>query len=172
MKKIKNTALALAVVAGFAGAAFATDAVENKNFANIELEKETQVATLRGKSPLHLQPEPPKLQNPINDDHKVVRDYPVQPPLIPHKIDDYQVDLKVNKCISCHDRTRTEESQAPMVSVTHFRNRDGQILAGVSGARYFCTQCHVTQVDAKPLVENTFVDMETLIDSKLNVKKH
>ena len=28
--------------------------------------------------------------------------------------------------------------------------------ANVSARRYFCTQCHVPQADAQPLVENTF----------------
>jgi cytochrome c-type protein NapB len=40
--------------------------------------------------------------------------------------------------------------------VTHFRDREGQELDNVSPRRYFCTQCHVPQTDAKPLVDNTF----------------
>ena len=47
-------------------------------------------------------------------------------------------------------------SGATKVSVTHFRAREGQELDNVSPRRYFCTQCHVAQTDAKPLVENTF----------------
>ena len=46
-----------------------------------------------------------------------------------------------------------------MISVTHFMNRDGQVLADVTPRRYFCTECHVPQTDAKPLVDNTFEDM-------------
>ena len=37
----------------------------------------------------------------------------------------------------------TEESQAPMVSVTHYMDRDGNFLADISARRYFCEQCHV-----------------------------
>ena len=37
------------------------------------------------------------------------------------------------------------------------------MLADVSPRRYFCTQCHVEQTDAQPLVENTFVDMDELV---------
>ncbi len=121
------------------------------------------VATLRGEVPLNEEETPPVMPNVENRDIKRQRAYPMQPPTIPHKIDQYQVDYKANKCMSCHARTRTEESQAPMVSVTHYMNRDGNFLAEVSPRRYFCTQCHVTQVDAKPLVENIFQDVETLL---------
>ena len=55
-----------------------------------------------------------------NTTEKEVRNYPKQPPVIPHTIDGYQVDLNGNKCLSCHARARTGESQAPMVSITHF----------------------------------------------------
>ncbi|UCE90692.1 MAG: nitrate reductase cytochrome c-type subunit, partial [Pseudomonadota bacterium] len=42
------------------------------------------------------------------------------------------------------------------ISQTHFSDRDGNDLANISARRYFCTQCHVPQVDSAPLVENTF----------------
>ena len=48
-------------------------------------------------------------------------------------------------------------------------NRDGNFLAEISPRRYFCNQCHVTQVDAEPLVENTFMDMHTMMKQKNNV---
>ena len=35
-------------------------------------------------------------------------------------------------------------------------HREGNRLDKISGTRFFCTQCHVPQVDAKPLVTNTF----------------
>jgi cytochrome c-type protein NapB len=90
----------------------------------------------------------------------------MQPPIIPHNIRDYQVDLNVNTCLSCHSRQRVSESQATMVSVTHYMDRDGNFLANVSPRRYFCTQCHVTQADTKPLVPNGFIDMNKLISLK------
>jgi cytochrome c-type protein NapB len=37
-------------------------------------------------------------------------------------------------------------------------------LAAVSARRYFCTQCHVPQVEVEPLVENRFEDIDTLLD--------
>ena len=124
------------------------------------------VATLRGSTSIDEQKEPNQIPAVVNSDIKQQRAYPMQPPLIPHKITNYQVDLNVNKCMSCHSRNRVEESQAPMVSVTHYMDRDGNFLAEVSPRRYFCNQCHVTQVDAKPLVENTFVDMQTIMKEK------
>ena len=48
-------------------------------------------------------------------------------------------DANVNKCLSCHARSRTGESQAPMVSITHFMDRDGQFLATISPRRSFCS---------------------------------
>jgi cytochrome c-type protein NapB len=45
-----------------------------------------------------------------------------------------------------------------MVSVTHFQDRDGNMLGEISARRYFCTGCHVSQTDARVPVKNTFVD--------------
>ncbi len=126
------------------------------------------IATLRGGSPLAEQPNAPRLATVENHDIKRSRDYPMELPTIPHKIDAYQVDLRTNKCLSCHSWRRVEESQAPMVSVTHYMDRDTQFLAEVSPRRYFCGQCHVVQTDAKPLVENTFEDVDTILRQQRN----
>ena len=123
------------------------------------------IATLRD-GPINREATPPKMGRVENSDLKRKRAYPMQPPTIPHKIDGYQVDLNVNKCLSCHSRKRTEESQAPMVSVTHYMDREGNFLADVSPRRYFCQQCHVTQVEAKPLLANDFVDIDELLSVK------
>ena len=121
------------------------------------------VAKLRGNTDLDKQAAPPGMAKVLNTDVKRKRNYPMQPPTIPHKIDNYQTDLNTNKCLSCHNRSRVAESQAPMVSVTHYMDRDGNFLATVSPRRYFCKQCHVSQTDAKTLVDNTFVDMDKLL---------
>ncbi len=84
------------------------------------------------------------------------RDFVQQPPLIPHTIANYQVTKNFNKCMDCHAFSKAKASGATRVSVTHFRTREGQELDNISPRRYFCTQCHVPQTDAKPLVENTF----------------
>ena len=113
---------------------------------------------LRGTAALDQEPVPPQFPKVVNDDQRKTRNYPMQPPLIPHQIDNYQVDLRFNKCMDCHGRTRTQESGAPMVSVTHYQDRDGNMRQEVSPRRYFCTQCHVPQADTRVPVKNTFQD--------------
>ncbi|MGF1682940.1 nitrate reductase cytochrome c-type subunit [Photobacterium makurazakiensis] len=121
-----------------------------------------ELATLRGFA-LNQESEPPAMSKTLNTDVIPKRSYPMQPPIIPHKIDNYQVDLNVNKCMSCHARSRVEETQARMISVTHYMDRDGNFLAELSPRRYFCEQCHVVQTDVKPAVGNTFTDLDTLL---------
>lgn len=125
---------------------------------------QNQVATLRGDAPLAESADAPVIAKVINSDIRQVRNYPEQPPVIPHKIDGYQIDTKYNQCLTCHARSAIEVSQAPMVSITHFMDRDGQFLASVSPRRFFCTQCHVPQSDTAPLLENTFVDVDEVLD--------
>lgn len=124
------------------------------------------IATLRSDTPLPEQKASQPMVKIENTDIKQVRNYPMQPPLIPHTVRNYEINLNTNKCLSCHSRQRIRESQAPMVSVTHFMDRDGNFLAEVSPRRYFCNQCHVTQSNAKPLIENTFTDMHSLINNQ------
>lgn len=122
------------------------------------------LSTLRPTAPINEEVQAEPIPEVINSDIRQVRNYPDQPPLIPHKIDNYQIDLDANKCLTCHSRTAVEVSQAPMISVTHFMDREGQTLATVSPRRFFCTQCHVVQNDVKPLVVNTFVDVDAVLD--------
>ena len=96
------------------------------------------------------------------DDIRQMRAYPDQPPVIPHSIEGYQLSVNTNRCLSCHKREFTQGSGAPMISVTHYITREGQMLADVSPRRYFCTACHVPQADTTPLVGNTFTDMSKL----------
>lgn len=84
------------------------------------------------------------------------RAYRQQPPLIPHKIDGYQISPTNNACMNCHDWPGHVEAKAPKVSETHYVDRQGARLDKIAGTRYFCQQCHVPQADAKPLVNNTF----------------
>ena len=126
------------------------------------LAAQTQSA-LRGATPLDTEGPAARMAPTRNTAEKEVRNYPEQPPLIPHAIDGYQIDLNGNKCLSCHARARTAESQAPMLSITHFMDREGQFLASVSPRRFFCTQCHVSQQEVKAPVPNDFVDIDTLL---------
>jgi len=116
---------------------------------------------MRGNTPIVDEPTPPPLQNQENNDVRRVRSHPMQPPTIPHKIDGYQLDRTVNRCLFCHARTRIEETKAIPLSVTHYMDRDGSVRGDVSPRRYFCTQCHVPQDAVKPLVDNRFEDFDT-----------
>ncbi|GGF72473.1 periplasmic nitrate reductase, electron transfer subunit [Paracoccus acridae] len=98
----------------------------------------------------------------VTDDVRQMRAYPEQPPIIPHSIEGYQLSVNTNRCMSCHTREMTQGSGAPMISITHYMTREGQMLADVSPRRYFCTQCHVPQADAAALIENTFTDMSEM----------
>lgn len=109
---------------------------------------------------------PDALRDSENKDIKKTRAYPMQPPVIPHKVEGYQISKNANQCLSCHSRTRTQESRAPMVSVTHFMDRDGNFLADVSARRYFCNQCHVPQQDRKPVFSNDFIPVDVLMANK------
>lgn len=121
------------------------------------------IANLRGETPLAEVEDAPIIPKTEDKAGRRVRNYPEQPPTIPHEIDGYQVDLNANKCLSCHARTRTGESGAPMISVTHFMDRDYQFLATVSPRRYFCNQCHVPQAEVSAPIENDFVDVDSII---------
>ena len=120
-------------------------------------------SSLRGSTPLSDEGPAAPMPQMRNTAEKEARNYPEQPPVIPHTIDGYQIDLNGNKCLSCHARARTAESQAPMVSITHFMDRDGQFLASISPRRFFCTECHVPQNTATPPISNDFTDIDTLL---------
>lgn len=92
-----------------------------------------------------------------------IRNYPEQPPVIPHVIRDYQIDRRFNKCLDCHSREAAPGAGAPMVSITHFMDRNDQVRADVTPERYFCTQCHVPQTDTNPLVDNDFMSATEVI---------
>jgi cytochrome c-type protein NapB len=119
---------------------------------------------LRGPTPLDQEPKAPRMAPVENFDVKRGRAYTSQPPTIPHAIDRYEITRNVNYCMYCHSRVRNEDFGAPMVSATHYMDRDANFLAEISPRRYFCTQCHVVQTDAKPRVDNRFIDVYDLIE--------
>ncbi|SEA53489.1 nitrate reductase cytochrome c-type subunit [Variovorax sp. YR216] len=127
------------------------------------------VDAMRGPTPIPEQTKPPPIFPTENKDVRRTRNFAMQPPTIPHTIEGYQVDKEFNRCMFCHARTRTQETGAIPVSITHYQDRNGNMLADVSPRRYFCTQCHVAQADAKPLIGNNFVDVEQLLKRKPGV---
>lgn len=90
---------------------------------------------------------------------KIARTFSTQPPVIPHDTEKFgDVNLEENSCMDCHSAANYQKKKAPKIGDSHFIDpRTGKKLAEATMARYNCTQCHVPQVDAKPLVENTFV---------------
>lgn len=147
MNRVGQTTLAVAALAAFVFVAFADELPTG----------------LRGPTPLTEEPKAPRLGNVENKDVKRGRAYTSQPPTIPHAIDRYEITRNVNFCMYCHSRLRNEEFGAPMVSATHYMDREHDYLAEISPRRYFCTQCHVTQIDVRVPVDNTFMDVYDIV---------
>jgi cytochrome c-type protein NapB len=144
MKVRALLAFATLAIAAFLGTQFATAADEP-----------IKLKGLRGGTPV-TQDNAPTASHQERDHPVADRDFVQQPPLIPHTTAGYQITKNYNKCMDCHAWQKAKSSGATKVSVTHFRTREGQELDNISPRRYFCTQCHVAQTDAKPLVDNTF----------------
>lgn len=120
-----------------------------------------KVQSLRGDVPIDKTP-PADVFRQEKDHAPAPRDFVQMPPLIPHTITNYQVTKNFNKCMDCHAWSKYKETGATKVSLTHFKDREGTELQNISPRRYFCTQCHVPQTDARPLVENTYRRAEAL----------
>ncbi|MDH3233756.1 MAG: nitrate reductase cytochrome c-type subunit [Alphaproteobacteria bacterium] len=114
-----------------------------------------EIKSLRGANGVAGTSKAPQLHKPSTAS-RFPRTFRTQPPLIPHSVDKHQINLKANRCIACHDRAVHVEQQAPAISRSHYIRRDGSEGISISKTRYFCTQCHVPQLNAPPLVGNTF----------------
>lgn len=91
------------------------------------------------------------------------RAYKGVPPLIPHKVSTYlPISPEDNQCLECHDKPnligKKNTKKSPMSRDHYIDPRTGgdKMASEVVGARFNCTQCHVPQSSAPPLVENTF----------------
>jgi cytochrome c-type protein NapB len=84
------------------------------------------------------------------------RSFKEQPPMIPHGIDKYKVDLRQNGCLKCHGEATAEKENTKPTPESHYLDRDGNKLDKLASRRYFCTQCHTVQMEGAPLVENVF----------------
>ncbi len=112
--------------------------------------------SLRGTTPIESTSATPEQKHWQGKTDLIIREFIDQPPLIPHKSQSQKINLLTNKCLTCHGADTYQKKKATKVSDTHFKDRDGKQLNGVSASRYFCTQCHVEQRDAAPLVANAF----------------
>lgn len=85
------------------------------------------------------------------------RDFQKQPPTIPHNVQGLLIQTRVNMCLACHARNTEKRSQSAKLPDSHFLDREGQTSSDtVAPRRWFCTQCHVPQMDAAPLVPNKY----------------
>ncbi len=114
------------------------------------------VQSLRGINPIEQDTNVPTARRFVDDDEVIARHHVQQPPMVPHSIRGYRINLNENRCMTCHSWANHREANATKVSLTHFEDRDGFVMANVSPSRYFCTKCHAPQADARPLIENTF----------------
>lgn len=106
---------------------------------------------------------------PVNEDNTVVEPYQMQegitlyknyrqqPPLIPHKIEKYQINLKANQCLRCHSWPYNSDFKTVAAPESHFIDaQSGTKTDNIAAGRWFCTQCHVPQSNAPELIDNTF----------------
>ena len=81
------------------------------------------------------------------------------PPLISHNLDGMlPITRDSNSCLTCHDKAIARDVGAIAAPETHYYDFRKNKSTGdtISEVRFNCTQCHVAQSDAKPLVRNTF----------------
>ena len=89
----------------------------------------------------------------------ITRTFKGQPPLIPHTVANYEeLTADDNPCLECHISDEFKGKKMPRVSDNHLvpgkKASDGSLVLNMT--RWQCNNCHVPQVDAKPLVDNTF----------------
>lgn len=96
---------------------------------------------------------------PVGENERIERSFENAPPLISHTTEGMlPITQQDNMCLSCHDRAVAADAGATPVPQSHIYDlRTMKKVAGsVADARYNCTQCHVPQAQAKPLVANSF----------------
>jgi len=114
------------------------------------------------------------------------RSFDNAPPLIPHSVEGLvPVTMNNNACLGCHMPEVAKSMNATAIPKSHFTNfrpmevvtHDGKVVKSgkivkvgkgnivyatptthgkLYAGRFNCTQCHVAQTNAKPIVENTF----------------
>ena len=113
-----------------------------------------EVASLRGENPPDAMAQPFAPRDQVTQPGGFERDWAIQPPLIPHRIDEGGITLKGNVCMSCHGPQTDKAIGAARISDSHFVSSDGETT--LDKRRYSCTQCHVPQRDAEPLTQNNY----------------
>ena len=138
MKKTIVTLVAALVVFVFTGAAIAG------------------VDSLRGAQDIPEMSKKPAKRKQLLVEGGIERSYKLQPPVIPHKTDKDEINLKVNTCMNCHSEKTFVQKKAPKAGDSHYVDREGNVQETLASRRYFCNQCHAVQLNAEPLVDNNF----------------
>jgi len=143
MKKTLKFTIA-AMAACFAALAFAQDGAKSMRGIDVGAPDEpAEVKTYAGGRPGKQTP--------------VTRTFSTQPPVVPHAVEKFdEINLEGNQCLDCHGPANFKKNNAPKIGDSHFVDREGKKHEDVTNARYNCTQCHVPQIDAPPLVESVF----------------
>jgi len=137
--------LTVAIAAGCLSAlVFAADTTKSMRGADVASpDQAPEVKTYVGKRP--------------GTEAPIARTFSTQPPVIPHAVENFdEINLENNQCMDCHSAATYQKKKAPKVGDSHFIDREGKKHAEATGGRYNCMLCHVPQVDAPPLVDNTF----------------
>ncbi|MBL8199306.1 MAG: nitrate reductase cytochrome c-type subunit [Chromatiales bacterium] len=97
----------------------------------------------------------------------VVRTFAEQPPLIPHALQNFdEITLEDNQCLECHAAENYKSKAAPMIGESHLLSGANVPANSLDHRRWFCTQCHVPQHDATPLVDNDFLASKPMPEQK------
>ncbi len=96
----------------------------------------------------------------VGQAHMIARTFVGQPPLVPHEVDKYlPITQDDNACLECHITDELRGQKIPKAGLSHFsptrKRPDGK--PDIEMVRYQCNNCHVPQVDARPLVDSQFV---------------
>jgi len=95
-----------------------------------------------------------------NLDALIPRTFKGQPPLVPHTTAKYEpITIEENACLDCHITDDFKGKKMPKIGESHFSKtrKEADGTPAVNMLRWQCNSCHVQQVDAQPLVENSFV---------------
>lgn len=89
----------------------------------------------------------------------IERSFENAPPLIPHSLEGLVPITKDNNmCVTCHMPEFAKDIGSTAIPKSHLMDfRTGADLNGtLAEQRFNCTQCHVPQAQANPLVKNNF----------------
>jgi cytochrome c-type protein NapB len=149
MKKTSTSAIALAVLAGFA--AFSAGAAEVRDDA-MGLSKTSVFDTPSPDAFAYSDKAP-------NKSGVLPRAYEGAPPQVPHSIDEFlPIKADANSCLGCHDKPalmgKRMKGIATSMPESHYTSVDGKWQR--NNNRYVCTTCHVPQANVEELVGNSF----------------